>query len=317
MEDADLAAHAISVRKMCTAGNAAGAAVRVLTIRMRSAAEAKRGKGSLGKIVFLDIDGTIWNIRNEIPESTAEAVRRLRENGNFVFINTGRTRGFIRDPKLFGIGFNGIVSGCGTMIEYMKDGIVQEEENDDSVIYYHAIDPELAEYTVSTVRKYGFRPILEGRRYLYMDDEEFTGEPYGDKLRRELGRNMMSISGNWKQWEISKLSCATDHAEREKCFGTLSEYYTYMIHNSSVCEMVPNGFGKEKGILRLCELLGVDAGDTYAFGDSANDIDMLRTAGTGVAMGNGSDEVKKVSDYVTAPMEEDGIFKACRRLGLI
>lgn len=271
----------------------------------------------MGKIIFFDIDGTIWNIKNEIPASTAEAISRLRANGHLVFINSGRTRGFIRDPRLFRLGFNGIVSGCGTMIEYEPEGIISAEENDSNVIYYYSIDTGLAEYTINTVRKYGFRPILEGRKYLYMDDEEFAGEPYGDKLKREMGSNMLSINGHWNQWEISKLSCATDNSEREKCFSALSGYYSYMIHNSAVCEMVPNGFGKEKGILKLCTLLGVDPADTYAFGDGANDVAMLKAAGTGIAMGNGSDEAKMVSDYVTEPMEEDGIFTACQRLGLV
>ena len=69
------------------------------------------------KILFFDIDGTLWTMDGHIPESTREAIRRVRENGHLVFINSGRTRGYIRDPKLFSLGLDGIVSGCGTMIE--------------------------------------------------------------------------------------------------------------------------------------------------------------------------------------------------------
>ena len=69
------------------------------------------------KILFFDIDGTLWTMDGHIPESTREAIRKVRENGHLVFINSGRTRGYIRDPKLFSLGLDGIVSGCGTMIE--------------------------------------------------------------------------------------------------------------------------------------------------------------------------------------------------------
>lgn len=258
------------------------------------------------KAAFFDIDGTIWNIKNEIPESTVEAIRKLRENGHLAFLCSGRCRSYIRDPKLLGIGFDGIVSGCGTMVEYGPE-----------TIFYKKLDPELVAYTIETVRRFGFRPILEGREYLYMDQEEFDGDLFGEKLTAEMGGQLLSIAGEWDRWEISKLSCAMDPSGREACFQELEEYYEYMVHNPYVAEFVPKGYHKGTGIAKVCELLGMDISDTYAFGDSANDLGMLTAAGTGVAMGNGSDEAKKAADYVTAPMEEDGIWKACKHFELI
>lgn len=64
-------------------------------------------------------------------------------------------------------------------------------------------------------------------------------------------------------------------------------------------------------------MLDTDIEDTIAFGDSANDIGMLRAAGFGVAMGNSSEDVKLEADYVTTPVMEDGIWKACKHLELI
>ena len=54
-----------------------------------------------------------------------------------------------------------------------------------------------------------------------------------------------------------------------------------------------------------------------AFGDGENDIDMLKFAGIGVAMGNSSDIVKAAADYVTDTIDNDGIEKALRHFGLI
>ena len=90
-----------------------------------------------------------------------------------------------------------------------------------------------------------------------------------------------------------------------------------MIHNERVVEIVPKGCHKGKGILEICEYLGVDIEDTYAFGDSANDIGMLDTAGTAVVMGNGSDMAKEHADYVTTDLLDDGIWNACKHLKLI
>ncbi len=69
-------------------------------------------------ILFFDIDGTLWNYKNEIPESTVDAIRRAGAKGHKCFINTGRARAFVTNRDLLGIGFDGIVTACGTMIEY-------------------------------------------------------------------------------------------------------------------------------------------------------------------------------------------------------
>ena len=102
-------------------------------------------------LLFFDIDGTLWNYRNEISEKTRLAIRRARANGHKCFINTGRARAFVTNEDLLGIGFDGIVSACGTMIEY-----------DGSVVFNRLVSADDAIRTVETVRKYGFKPILEG-----------------------------------------------------------------------------------------------------------------------------------------------------------
>ena len=57
--------------------------------------------------------------------------------------------------------------------------------------------------------------------------------------------------------------------------------------------------------------------DAVAIGDGDNDIEMIRYAGTGVAMGNGSPWVKEIADYVTDSIEKDGLWKAFSHLGLL
>ena len=258
------------------------------------------------KAVFFDIDGTLWDFHNQIPESTVTAIRALRKNGHYAFICSGRARAYIRHPDLFAIGFDGVVAGCGTHVEL-----------DGKRIYEKLIDRELAIHTVETVRSYGFRPILEGPEYLYMDDADFGNDIYGRKLKRELEKRLVSISDTYGEWEINKLSCATNDADRDGCFAALEQYYTYLIHNSAVVEMVPKGHTKATGIGKMCEALGIDRADTFAVGDSVNDLAMLQYAGVGIAMGNGSTEAKAASDYVTSDLQDDGIYRAMLHFGLI
>ena len=258
------------------------------------------------KLLFFDIDGTLWNWKNEIPDSTREAVRRARQKGHLAFINTGRTRGFITNRELLGIGFDGIVSGCGTMIEY-----------EGRVVYDSEIDRDLAVRIVEGVRRYGCRPILEGKQYLYMDDAEFAEDWYGQKLKKELGEHLRTIEGDWGRWEIQKLSCATTGADLEGCMKEFGDILDFIKHDLDVCEMVPLGHSKGTGIEKVCELTGMDISDTVAFGDSMNDRTMLETAALGIVMGSGSEAAKKLADHVTSPQEEGGIWDACLHFGFI
>ena len=74
---------------------------------------------------------------------------------------------------------------------------------------------------------------------------------------------------------------------------------------------------KGTAIERLMKLVGGKMEDTYAFGDSNNDLEMLEMAGTGIAMGNGFAEVKLAADFITRDIDDDGIAFAMHHFGLI
>ena len=97
----------------------------------------------------------------------------------------------------------------------------------------------------------------------------------------------------------------------------LKDDYDFMVHGDVAMEVVPKGYSKASGIAFVCEKLGIDVKDTYAFGDSANDVDMLEFAGVGVAMGDGTDVAKEHADYVTRGLHEDGIYHALKHFTLI
>ena len=90
-----------------------------------------------------------------------------------------------------------------------------------------------------------------------------------------------------------------------------------LVHGKKVVEGVPKGFSKATGIQVICEKLGLPHENTYAFGDSVNDLDMLKYVAHGIAMGNGMPEAKAAANYVTDDILEDGIYNACKHFGLI
>ena len=75
-------------------------------------------------------------------------------------------------------------------------------------------------------------------------------------------------------------------------------------------DIISKSGGKLVGIDEYLKLLGISRDEAMAFGDGENDIDMLKNAGIGVAMGNAKDAVKESADYVTDSVDDDGIKKA-------
>ncbi len=71
---------------------------------------------------------------------------------------------------------------------------------------------------------------------------------------------------------------------------------------------------KASGLEELGNILGVSAEDVIAFGDMANDIEMVRWAGTGVAMGNAIDALKQVADEVTTSNDDFGVARVLERI---
>lgn len=259
--------------------------------------------------LFFDIDGTLWNYDHYIPKSTIEAIRKARKNGHLALICSGRSRAFINHPGLLGIGFDGIVCAGGCHIEI-----------DGKVIFEKLLEPEKMIQTIELVRQYGFKPILEGPENLYLDDEEFpVGSGYSDVLRNDMKEKLLSISGEqFGKWKNNKLTCLMEDEEKiESCYEKLRPDFEVIAHNSKACELLPKGFNKATGMLQACKFFGIDSANTYAFGDSENDLQMLEAAGVGVAMGNGTDRAKNAADYVTTAFDEDGIYNALKHFKLI
>lgn len=259
------------------------------------------------KILFFDMDGTLWDIHNVVPDSTVKALNKLQEAGHKIFINTGRARGYVRDERLLSLGFDGIIAGCGTTIEIGED-----------LMFSRFLDPKMLAETISCLNGYGFRSILEGWNGLCLNYDEWNEDFYFKKLYRDLGSDIEDIRTNWGLWQgVCKFSSDTTGGDMKGGIAAVAEDFYPIIHNETVAEFVPHGFSKATGMDWVCEFYDCDISDTYAFGDSTNDIEMLRHAGVGVCMGNGMDEAKAIADLVAPSMSEDGIFAACKELGLI
>lgn len=259
------------------------------------------------KLIFFDIDGTLWDERMQIPESTVKAIRLLRENGHKTFLCSGRARGNIRSKELLALGFDGILAACGNHVEM-----------DGKILHESIISPELTERVVNLLRECKMPVVLEGPDYHWIDEEGFEDDPYVEYLFREMGETAIPLHGYTEDIRINKFSAMIlPHTDYVTIKSELLSEFDFIEHNGTIVEVVPRGTSKATGIEWLCKHLGVSRDDTYAVGDSVNDLDMLEFVGHGIAMGNGSDAVKNAAEFVTTDIHEDGVLRAMQRYNLI
>lgn len=257
------------------------------------------------KAVFFDIDGTLWDEKMQIPQSTKEALKRLRENGHYAFLCSGRSRSNIRSPRLLELGFDGVVAACGTHIDFHKETIFEKLLSKEQVVHI-----------LNVLDEHGILAVLEGPQYIYVDEDSFEDDPYVIYLRRELEEFLKPIHGN-NEIVINKLSIAAKKEMMEQLLLELGEEFTGIYHEEEVVEIIPSGYSKATGIEKVCEILDIPLENTYAFGDSANDLEMLRYVAHGIAMGNGTKEAKESAGYITDALWEDGIQNGLAHYGLI
>ena len=79
-------------------------------------------------------------------------------------------------------------------------------------------------------------------------------------------------------------------------------------------EMSPANITKASGLIELCDFLKIEISEAVAVGDADNDKEVLKVAGCGVAMGNASDEIKQLADFVTLDNDNDGVAAAIAQL---
>ena len=113
------------------------------------------------KVIFFDIDGTLITEDTQIiPESTILSLKKAKENGHLLFINTGRTYCSIPN-KINDLKFDGYICGCGTQIHY-NDNIILEKDINQNKCF------EIA----TMLRKYNITGIFEGKNAIYFDDKK-------------------------------------------------------------------------------------------------------------------------------------------------
>lgn len=262
-------------------------------------------RAAAGTLVALDVDGTLLTYDGACSDAVREAVAALRDAGAHVVLATGRgVRSAAPVAQDLGLTSGWVVCSNGAVTA--------------------RLDPDLPEgYEVTTQITFDPEPAL---RVLQMElpDALFAVEDLGRGFRvsRPFPENELTGDQTVLPFEELVATPATRVVVRDPG-GTPEEFHalvervglhqvTYAVGWSAWLDLTPGGVSKASALEELRRELGVEPFATVAVGDGGNDVEMLRWAARGVAMGHAAEAVRLAADEVTGGIEDDGAVAVLR-----
>ncbi|KFI50868.1 HAD family hydrolase [Bifidobacterium callitrichos] len=278
-----------------------------------------------GRLVFLDIDGTLCDSSKHIPPSAVEAIRTARTNGCHVFIDTGRALPQI-GRNILDIGFDGIISSAGARIDI--NGTLLQDRFLDKTTVTQVADMfdrlginHMWQSSQGLWASPGYLRLIERIR---RDIDPGYG---GDQWRSLTAARQEATRSGVPLGEIMPASKCTFHAPPDSTI-TLDQIRRlvgdrlHIVEGSMGLDAPANGEGmipgidKGTGLTTVAAHYGIRVEDTIAFGDSENDLEMIQTAGIGIAMGNATPQLTHVADLTAPHVDDDGIARMFAQLEL-
>ena len=261
------------------------------------------------KLLFFDIDGTLITEEDgTMPESTKKALMQAREQGHFLFINTGQTWKSLPE-RILHLNFDGYVCGCGTHIFFREKELLAAR-----------LSNKLCREVAETVRMYHVPVFYEASDAVYMDwkmpEAAKWEQTARDTFHVESG-DIEDVLGSETKVYDKLLLFLEEGEKKEALLKYLSQYFFCIDRLHGMYEIVQKDYSKATGIQFICDYLGKSKEDCYVFGDSENDRAMLEAVPNSIAMGNAQEAVKQICSYVTTSIQEDGIYRAMKHFDLI
>jgi HAD superfamily hydrolase (TIGR01484 family) len=258
-------------------------------------------------LVALDIDGTLlkWvegvgTTYEQVPDATRDAVRRAYDAGAHVVLASGRSpHGMTRIAELLGLP----VDGADRLWAVASNGAVVFRHPPIEVVHEELFDARPAVEAVLRERP-GALVAVEERGVGYRVNRPFpAGELSGELIETDVAELIAD--------HVSRViirdpeATADDFVELGARLGLHGT--DYVVGWTAWLDLSPVGVSKASGLALVAEKVGVAQEDVLAIGDGRNDIEMLRWAGRGVAMGQSVEEVRAAADHVTGSVWDDGV----------
>ncbi len=252
------------------------------------------------KLVALDIDGTLVDFDGVLPGSVRVAVRRIIDAGVPVVMSTGRSwmatqiivEALELPPALH------VCSNGAVVVDYPPFELVRHVTFDPAPVIDRVVEVTNAIIAVEEIGR-GYRVSAA------FPDGELYGDTMHETIEELRSRPVSRVIVRDPDGDDAEFF---DLAERLGLHGV-----SYFVGWKCWLDIAPEGVDKASGLDVACERYGVAPEDVLALGDGYNDIEMLRWAGRGVAMGGAPAEVVAAADHVTGAFDDDGTAEELSR----
>lgn len=257
------------------------------------------------KMLVLDIDGTIFRKDYTASEKVKRTLKNLVNDGIKVVLATGRmyaaTKSIAKEL------------GLNTPVVAYQGGLVKNFLHDETVLFEKTMDENFARAVIDDLKK---RDVFFN---LYIDDVLLVEED-SELIRNYVdARNIdYKVIGDCTKIDLTGLNkiLAIDSDTKliEELQKEMAQKYAeklYVIRSTPMfCEFSNLEATKGNAVRHLADMWGIKKEEIMACGDQDNDIEMLLASGTKVAMGNATQTLKEIADYVTETVDNDGVVCA-------
>ncbi|MCR4881844.1 MAG: Cof-type HAD-IIB family hydrolase [bacterium] len=252
------------------------------------------------KLVVTDIDGTLMPINGTLPIPIKETIKKMQTGGVKVVLATGRmfNAAFPVAQELM----------LNTPIICYQGAMIRDEKN---IYFEQSVPKQTAAEIIQHIRSYNAHTNLYLRdRLIVENDDKYIKEYAGDRdLKYEVVPDLLDVVD-----DATKLLAIHENANTvTKIRDDMKIAYPNLNIVKSTdyyCEFVNPNADKGLAIQFLADKWDIQTDEILAIGDQDNDIRMLQVAGIGIAMGNGSENIKKIADHICPTVQEYGFQTA-------
>mgnify|MGYP002852337976 CR=1 FL=1 len=268
------------------------------------------------KIVFVDIDDTLNPSNEPISEYTKQVMKRLKDKGIKVVLNTGRSTKYAIEKSIEGGLSEYVISSNGAEVYnyYERKEICSKNIPSETV-------KQVYEYCKS-VNTTLILNSLE-KRFINIEDYKYNNEPaiyfenIDDVLEHNKINQLVVLSTNFDRMLVlpnlfqekfphlkvvhSSRYLIEDHREKNKEY-----YHDFVLENTA----------KSTGMIELLDYLDIDSEEAIAIGNGYDDICMVDVVGTSVAVENANSTLKELCTYITDSSANDGVAKILEKICL-
>lgn len=253
------------------------------------------------KIIFFDIDGTLIEKKKSITPKMLETLHALQDNGIMICIASGRPP--VQLPKLdvdfdAYLTFNG--SYCYNDQDIVFDNPLRQGDVLQMIQNAQKINRPLAVATKTRIAANGVDEDL--KEYFAIGGTDLKVAPDFDVVVDQ--DTVYQIMVGCREKDYDRLVADTQNAKVTAWWDRAAD-------------IIPATGSKGVAIEKVLDYYQIPVSEAIAFGDGGNDIEMLKTVGHGVAMGNATDDVKEIADDICGSVQDDGIFTYCKKHNLI